>query len=79
MSAGRYTLWMLPSHERPLLIINRAVNVFGTAYHPARDLARIPMKQIAPVVEMERLTISIEIDALIRWDETAWSVPIAVK
>ena len=78
--AGRYTLWMIPSHEKPLLIISSAVNVFGTAYNPARDFARIPMKQLSPVMEMERLKISIENDALIfRWDETAWSVPIAVK
>lgn len=78
--AGRYTLWMIPSHERPLLVISSAVNVFGTAYNPAKDFARVPMKQVAPVAEMERLTISIEIDALVvRWDEIAWSVPIAVK
>ena len=80
LPAGQYTLWMIPSYDKPLLVINRAVNVFGTAYNPARDFARVPMQLTSPIVEAERLTLSVEAGVLIvRWDEMAWSVRITTK
>lgn len=78
--AGRYTLWMVPSLEKAWLIVSSAVNVFGTAYTPSKDFARLPMARMAPVAETDRLTINIENGLLVvRWDDTAWSVPIAAK
>ena len=80
LPAGRYTLWMVPSLHAPQLVVSSAVNVFGTAYNPAKDLARLPMSRVAPVAETERLTIAVEHGALVvRWDDTAWTVPIAAK
>lgn len=80
LPAGRYTLWMVPSLEQSLLVVSKAVNVFGTAYDATKDLARLPMARIAPVAETDRLTIGVESGLLVvRWDDTAWSVPVAAK
>ena len=75
---GNYTLWMIPSLERPLLIVSTSVNVFGTQYDPRRDFARIPMTRIPSIPATERLTISVENQnqLVIRWDTMGWSVPI---
>lgn len=77
---GNYTLWMIPSLERPLLIVSTAVNVFGTNYDPRRDLARIPLTRIPSIPMTERLTIGVENEnaLVIKWDTTGWSVPIKV-
>jgi hypothetical protein len=32
--AGRYTLWMLPSEQGSMLIVNKQVNIFGTRVQP---------------------------------------------
>src|SRR5687768_887875 len=78
--AGRYTLWMLPSETAPKLIVSRAVNVFGTNYDPSRDLARIPLSRTRATEAAERLTLSVQDDALaIRWADTDWTVPLSVK
>jgi len=78
--AGRYTLWMYPSETAPTLIVSRAVNVFGTNYTPAQDLARIPLTRRNGVAPEERLSLSVADGAfVIRWADVAWSVPIAVK
>lgn len=80
LPAGRYTLWMVPSLEQSLLVVSSAVNVFGTAYDATRDLARVPMKRVAPVAETDRLTIGVENGTLVvRWDDTAWTVPLAAR
>jgi hypothetical protein len=75
--AGRYTLWMLPSETAPKLIVSRAVNVFGTNYDPAKDLARIPLTRSRAAEPVERLTLAIENGALaIKWADAVWSVPV---
>jgi hypothetical protein len=78
--AGRYTLWMLPSESEPMLIVSSAVNVFGTQYNPAKDLARIPLTRRSGAEPAERLTLSVQDGALaIHWADVVWSVPVAVK
>jgi hypothetical protein len=78
--AGRYTLWMIPSMETSYLVVSSAVNVFGTAYNPARDFARIPLRRMRVVPETDRLTLSIADGALVvRWEETAFTVPVRLK
>jgi hypothetical protein len=76
--AGRYTLWMLPTERgQTLLIINRRVNIFGTNYDPASDLARIPMERVALDAPVERLTLAAEGGRLwVRWGDAAYSVPV---
>lgn len=78
--AGRYTLWMLPSESEPRLIVSRAVNVFGTQYDPAKDLARIPLVRRAAASPVERLTLGVENGSLaIQWADVVWTVPVRVK
>lgn len=78
--AGRYTLWMYPSETTPKLIVSRAVNVFGTNYNPAQDLARIPLTRRNGVAPEERLALTIADGVFaIRWADVAWTVPIGVK
>lgn len=78
--AGQYTLWMIPSYDRPLLVLSTAVNIFGTAYDPARDFARIPMQLTWPVPETERMTLGMDGGMfVVRWDEMAWSVRMTAK
>ncbi|MGH9889222.1 MAG: DUF2911 domain-containing protein, partial [bacterium] len=75
----RYTLWMIPSETRPLLVVNSAVNVFGTSYNPARDFARIPLVRRAGPTP-ERLTLRVANGELeILWGDATWSVAIAAK
>jgi hypothetical protein len=78
--AGRYTLWMLPAENgESMLIVNSAVNVFGTNYNPQRDFARIPLAKSRLDSAVERFTLSIEDGKLwIRWDDTGWAVPVNV-
>ncbi len=64
--AGRYTLWMLPSEQESMLIVNSAVNVFGTQYNPARDFARIPIQRTATTDVADRLTLDI-VDGALRF------------
>jgi hypothetical protein len=79
VGAGQYTLWMVPSaNGEARLIISTLTNVWGTAYNPARDLARVPMSRTTLGEPVERFTIAIENDRLAaRWDTTEWSVPLA--
>ena len=78
--AGRYTLWMLPSESAPKLIVSRAVNVFGTNYNPAQDLARVALTRRSSQQVSERLTLGVQDGALtVAWADAVWSVPVAVK
>ena len=78
--AGRYTLWMLPSESEPMLIVSRAVNVFGTMYSPSKDFARIPLSKRPSPNAVERLTLSVADGSLsIEWADVVWSVPVTVK
>jgi hypothetical protein len=81
LPAGRYTLWMLPSERgESMLIINKQVNIFGTAYNPANDLVRIPMQRAPSRPIAERFTIEIDGGRLVaRWDASSWSVPLSQK
>lgn len=78
--AGRYTLWMLPSATEPKLIVNSAVNVFGTNYNQTRDFARIPLTRRDGVTTPERLQLRVADGALsIEWGDVAWTAPLRAK
>ena len=78
--AGSYTLWMLLSETgESKLIVNSAINIFGTQYNPAKDFTRITLTR-APSAATERLQLSAEGGALsIRWGDAVWSAPIVAK
>jgi hypothetical protein len=78
--AGRYTLWMLLTHDSTLLVISRAVDVWGTNYAPAKDFARIPMQRVATGDVAERLTLGVRDGMLqVRWGDVIWQVPVKAK
>ncbi|MDQ4080227.1 MAG: DUF2911 domain-containing protein [Gemmatimonadota bacterium] len=83
--AGTYTLWTIPRPEGWTLIINKQTGQWGTVYDPAQDLARIPMRDEAPVSLAEQFTITLEPDNAtgailrLRWDDREVWVPIEIK
>lgn len=75
--AGKYTLWMLPSPDGSLLIINKQTGIFGTQYNPANDFARIPLRREAMPSNVERLTVGVDGGQLrIEWGDARYTVPI---
>lgn len=78
--AGAYTLWMYPSTRGPSqLVINSRVGIFGTAYPPASDLARVSLERAPLRAPVEQFTIAIDSGRLrIRWDNVEWSVPVTL-
>lgn len=78
--AGRYTLWMVPRADGSAdLVVNRRVNIFGTNYRPAEDLARIPLERRIVSPQVERLTLDIQNNRLsIRWGDVEWSAVVDV-
>jgi hypothetical protein len=82
--AGTYTLWTIPRPEGWTLIINKQTGQWGTIYDPAQDLARIEMRDEAPLTREEQFTISLEPmepGAVLRlkWDDREAWVPIEIK
>lgn len=81
--AGAYTIYSMPTSEGALLIVNREVGQWGTVYHEAKDLARIPMKVLPLDRSVEQLTIGLETPQgglpllFIEWDRQRWTVAIA--
>lgn len=84
--AGSYTLWTVPGPEEWTLIINRQTGQWGTAYDPAQDLARIPVRaslESGPPVELltMRIVPGNEPAAgmlVISWEATGVAVPFTV-
>jgi Protein of unknown function (DUF2911) len=81
--AGTYTLYSLPSPTGWKLIINKQVGQWGTVYHQAQDLARIPMMDgPAPGTPVEKFKISFEhtmgnkTQMHLIWEKTDVYVPI---
>lgn len=82
--AGTYTLFSIPEADGGLLIINTQTGQGGTTYNEDRDLGRIPMIRETLVDSEEIFNIAIEERSpnamlQLRWDQTAYSVPLTVK
>jgi hypothetical protein len=78
--AGRYTLWMFASATEPKLIVNSAVNIFGTNYNAARDFARIPLTRRDDAATPERLQLRVVNNVLsIEWGDVVWSAALRAK
>lgn len=77
LPAGRHTIWMRPDSLGAELIVSDLVNVFGTQYSAARDVARIPMTRRALATPVERLTIVIGDGRLqVQWGDAAYEVAL---
>ena len=53
---GTYTLFSLPTRTGWKLVVSREVNQWGTNYEPAKDLARIDLRQRTLAEPVESLT-----------------------
>jgi len=80
VSAGKYTLWTLPTPTGWKLIINKQTGQWGTEYHSEQDLVRVDAKVETLATPVEELVIAFEPGLLtISWDKTKVSVPVAKK
>ncbi|HEX2189700.1 MAG TPA: DUF2911 domain-containing protein, partial [Longimicrobiaceae bacterium] len=81
--AGDYTLFSIPEEAGGTLIVNRQTGQKGTAYDPAQDLGRVPMRRRELAEPVERFTIRAEPDGArgalrLAWDRSEFVVPFAV-
>lgn len=77
--AGRYTIWMIPGSEKSTLIINTAVNIFGTQYDKTKDLLHLPLKKTKGTAPVEKLTFLLRETAaggelVVQWDDYSFSL-----
>lgn len=83
--AGAYTLFSLPSAEGWKLIVNRQTGQWGTQYDPARDLARIDLRQAPTSPVVQQFTIRIDPASAgtgtlrLLWDDFELSAPVEVR
>jgi hypothetical protein len=81
MPAGEYTLFSIPERDGGVLIVSRQTGQTGTAYDPARDLGRVPMRRVERTEPAESFTITVDPAGMLRlaWDRSEFVVPFAVR
>ena len=78
--AGKYTLWLVPSTDKTMLVVNKQVGQWGTVYDPAQDLARIAVEKRKTGAMAERFTVVYEGDELrFIWDDAGYGVKVRAK
>lgn len=78
--AGKYTLWLLPTANKTLLIVNKQVGQWGTMYDAAQDFARIAVEKRMEGRMSERFTVLYEGDELrFIWDGAGYGVKVRAK
>jgi len=74
--AGTYTIYTLPDEKEWKLIVNKETGQWGTVYHQAMDLGRVPMKGKKLKEPQEVMSISFDdtkadsTELHIRWEDT---------
>jgi hypothetical protein len=78
LPAGEYSLWMQPEADgNARLIFNQKARAFGTQYESRYDLLTLPMERELLPQPVERLTITIESDAIvIAWATTRFRLRV---
>jgi hypothetical protein len=89
ITAGAYTLWMLPSEDGSAkLIINKQIGQWGVgpgSYDESQDLARIDLKKEALDKPADQLAMAVSKNPSgggvlkIMWENTEYSAPFAVQ
>lgn len=79
--AGTYTLWTTFTADSAALILNEQTQIWGTAYDPAHDFARVPLERKTLEEAVERFTISIEpvgeeMVLALAWDRARFEAPV---
>jgi len=85
LNAGSYTLWMVPSADQWMLVVNSATGILHTEYSSRYDLGDVALRKRAVDPPVEQLTFTIEnnptgsggVIAMV-WETTAVSVPFSV-
>ncbi len=82
--AGTYTLWTTFTPDSATLIVNSQTQIWGTAYDPSYDFARVSLESESLPEPVERFTIEIEPTeegGILRlsWDGKRHSVPMRVR
>lgn len=82
--AGTYTLWTTFTPESATLIVSEQTRIWGTAYDPTHDFARIPLERESLEEPVERFTVDVrptEEGGVLRlaWDTTRFRVPMRVR
>jgi hypothetical protein len=72
ISAGSYSVWVLPTPASDTLILNSATRIWGVSHDPATDIARIPMRRRMLDRPIERLVYVIGDDNGIGTLSLAW-------
>jgi hypothetical protein len=84
-SAGKYTLYTLPSEGDWKLIINKQTGQWGTVYNQDQDLVRVDMKRTALEHPLEQFTIVLrqvdnnKAELTMEWENTRVSVPVKAQ
>lgn len=79
--AGIYSLWTRATSRGYELIVNRQAGQWGTEYHPERDLARIPLRETAVAMPVERFTIALDPAGALNlmWGTKQLGVPVRAR
>lgn len=85
VSAGKYTLWTLPSEGTWKLIVNKQTGQWGTDYDQSQDLARLDMQKSTLPQPVNEFTISWDkkgdraADLVFKWENTRVFIPVSAK
>jgi hypothetical protein len=80
ISAGTYSLYLLPEGTGAKLIVNKQTGQWGTKYDEKQDLARIDLKKAAADKPVDQFTIAVDASTLkLTWEDVQYSAAIAAK
>ncbi len=75
--AGIYSLWLLPSPDQALLVVNKQSGQFGTQYDARQDLVRLPMQRTKLAQTAEQLTITVTGGELrVDWGDARYAIAL---
>jgi hypothetical protein len=83
--AGTYTLWTQATGDGYHLIVNKQSGQWGTEYHAAQDLIRVPLRDTRSPSPAERFTIGFDPQGAgtaaltLAWGDKVLTVPVAAR
>lgn len=79
LPAGKYSFFIIPSEKESVIIFNTEAKQWGAyKYDASKDQLRVTVKQQLTDSSTERLTYTIEKNAVVvSWEK--WNIPISIK